>query len=115
MSSGRTRDGSEAEGGWTFFSNHAHVLVCLARNRDARLRDIADMVGITERSVVKIVNELEAAGVVTRSRVGRRNHYEIDLDARLRHPVEADRTVGSLLEMVLDAKTRRVLGLRKRG
>jgi len=114
MSSGRSRDGDEAAAGWTFFSNHTHVLVCLARDPDVRLRDVAEMVGITERSAVKIVSELEAAGVVTRSRVGRRNHYEINFDVQLRHPVEGDRTVGALLEMVLDPKARRAIGLKKR-
>lgn len=107
-------DRSKEGPGWTFMSNHAHVLVCLARDPDVRLRDVAEMVGITERSVVKIVNELEHGGFVTRMRVGRRNHYEIDLDAQLRHPVEATRTVGSLLEMLLDPKSRRAIGLNKR-
>jgi DNA-binding Lrp family transcriptional regulator len=113
MSTGRSHAGDEGAAGWTFLSNHAHVLVCLARDPDIRLRDVADMVGITERSTVKIVSELESAGVVTRTKVGRRNHYEIDFDAQLRHPVEAERTVGSLLEMVLDAKSRKAIGLRK--
>ena len=114
MSLGRSRDEQTAGGGWTFLSNHAHVLVCLARDRDARLRDVAEQVGITERSVVKIVNELEQAGVVSRTRVGRRNHYEIDLEVPMRHPVESDQSVGSLLEMVLDAQSRRAIGLKKR-
>ena len=114
MVQGRSTDGDESATGWTFFSNHTHVLVCLARDPDVRLRDVADLVGITERSVVKIVSELEAAGVVTRTRVGRRNHYEIDFDSQLRHPVERDRTVGSFLEMVLDPKDRRAIGLKKK-
>ena len=111
MSSGRSRDGDEAAAGWTFFSNHTHVLVCLARDPDVRLRDVAEMVGITERSAVKIVSELEAAGVVTRSRVGRRNHYEIDTTVTLRHPLEANRTVGSILEMVLEPDEMARIGL----
>ena len=87
---------------WTFLSNHAHVLVCLARDPDTRLRDVAEQVGITERAVFKIVGELEESGVITRRREGRRNHYEIDGTAKLRHPLESDRRVGSLLQLLVD-------------
>jgi len=87
---------------WTFLSNHGHVLVCLARDPDARLRDVALAVGITERAVQKIVSDLEEAGVVERVRDGRRNRYRLFLERPLRHPIEAHRTVGSLLGMVLD-------------
>jgi predicted ArsR family transcriptional regulator len=86
---------------WTFLTNHAHVLICLARDPDARLRDVAASVGITERAVQKIVADLEAAEVLTRERTGRRNHYEINTSAALRHPVESHRSVGQLLDMVL--------------
>lgn len=86
---------------WTFLSNHAHVLVCLARDPDARLRDVAEHVGITERGVARIVGELEEGGFVTRIREGRRNHYEIALDVPLRHPLEAAQTVGGLLRTLL--------------
>jgi len=94
----------QAEGGrhWTFLSNHGHVLVCLARDPDARLRDVAARVGITERAVQKIVSDLEEAGVVERLRDGRRNHYRVFPDRPLRHPIESHRTVGSLLGMVLN-------------
>ena len=85
---------------WTFLSNHSHVLICLAGNPDLRLRDIAGRVGITERAVQNILHDLEEAGVITRERVGRRNHYEIHHDAPLRHPVERHCTVADLLEMV---------------
>lgn len=85
---------------WTFLSNHAHVLVCLARDPDARLRDIAQAVGVTERAVHRIVTELEEAGVIERMRDGRRNHYEIYPDANLRHPLEETCTVKALLGMV---------------
>jgi DNA-binding IclR family transcriptional regulator len=87
---------------WTFLSNHAHVLVCLAQDPDARLRDVALSVGITERAVQKIVSDLEAAGVVVRERAGRRNSYRLDLDVPLRHALESHRTVGTLLSLVLD-------------
>ncbi|MDD9947162.1 MAG: winged helix-turn-helix domain-containing protein [Myxococcales bacterium] len=102
----------DRRGSWTFLSNHAHVLVCLARDPDARLRDVAELVGITERGVFKIVGELEEAGVVTRVREGRRNHYEIDTTVTLRHPLESDRTVGSLLSMLLAPADAKRLGLR---
>lgn len=87
---------------WTFLSNHAHVLVCLALDPDARLRDVALSVGITERAVQKIVSDLEEAGVIVRERAGRRNSYRLDLDVPLRHALESHRTVGTLLSLVLD-------------
>ena len=94
---------------WTFLSNHAHVLVCLAIDPDSRLRDVATQVGITERAVQKIVSDLEEAGVIVRERTGRRNTYRVNLDVPLRHALEAHKTVGSLLLLVLDrAGLRRV-------
>ena len=87
---------------WTFLSNHAHVLVCLARDPDARLRDVALSVGITERAVQKIVSDLEEAGVIVRERAGRRNSYRLNLDVPLRHALESHKTVGTLLSLVLD-------------
>lgn len=86
--------------GWTFLSNHAHVLLLLAQEPELRLRDIADRVGITERAVQKIIAELESGSVLTRTRDGRRNRYTIHPDRPLRHPVEAHRTVGDLIRMV---------------
>lgn len=94
---------------WTFLSNHAHVLVCLALDPDARLRDVAASVGITERAVQKIVGDLEDAGVILRERSGRRNSYRLDVNVPLRHPLESHRSVGALLSLVLDrASLRRV-------
>jgi DNA-binding transcriptional regulator PaaX len=90
---------------WTFFSNYAHVLVCLGQNPSARLRDVAQQVGITERATQRIIGQLEEAGVLKREREGRRNHYWIDLDQPLRHPLESHKTVGSLLEMVISRST----------
>jgi DNA-binding Lrp family transcriptional regulator len=87
---------------WTFLSNHAHVLVCLAIDPDSRLRDVATAVGITERAVQKIVSDLEEARVIVRERTGRRNSYRLNLDVPLRHPLESHRTVGTLLSLVLD-------------
>jgi len=80
-------------------------LLCLARDPDSRLRDIAASVGITERGVFRVVTELESAGVITRHREGRRNRYEIDTSASLRHHLESERTVGELLTFLVGAST----------
>ena len=90
---------------WTFLSNYAHVLLCLAENPDARLRDVADRVGITERTAFRLIGELEEAGVLERARQGRRNHYVINTDAHLRHAIEEHCTVGELLETILQQHT----------
>jgi len=87
---------------WTFLSNHAHVLVTLARNPSARLRDVATEVGITERAVQTIVSHLEEVGILVKEREGRRNHYLINEEVPLRHRLAAHRTVGDLLNLVLD-------------
>ena len=92
---------SEGARTWTFLSNYAHVLVCLAANPDARVHDIATEVGITERRVTGILNDLAQAGIITVLRTGRRNRYTIDSKARLRHPLETHKTVGDLLNGVL--------------
>ena len=90
----------QANSSWTFLTNHTHVLIALVRNPDSRLREVAVQVGITERMVQKIVNELVRAGVVTRQRIGRANSYEVNLEVRLRHPLEATHTVGDLLDRI---------------
>jgi DNA-binding Lrp family transcriptional regulator len=87
--------------GWTFLTNHGHVLVCLARDPNTRLRDIAAQVGITERAVQRIVGELEEAGYVERTRVGRRNTYVLHDDLPLRHPLEQHRVVATLLDVLV--------------
>lgn len=88
---------------WTFLSNHAHVLVCIAGQPDLRLRDIAALVGITERAVFAIVNDLEGSGYLKRIREGRRNRYELIADGPMRHPLEAHHTVGDLLDAIAKA------------
>lgn len=88
------------ENHWTFLSNHAHVLLCIFRNPDTRLRDIAVDVGITERAVQRIVVELEEAGVLEREKRGRRNHYLVHGEVPLRHPLEDHRTVDDLLRLL---------------
>jgi DNA-binding MarR family transcriptional regulator len=86
---------------WTFLTNHTHVLILLAQEPDLRLRDVAIRVGITERAVQRIVAELEAAGALVRERDGRRNHYEVNRDLPLRHPVESHRKIADLLKLGL--------------
>jgi predicted transcriptional regulator len=85
---------------WTFLTNHAHVLVCIAADPDARGRDIAEGVGISERAVHAIISDLVDAGYLIRERSGRRNHYTINPDGPLRHPLEDQHTVGELLAML---------------
>lgn len=89
--------------GWTFLTNHAHVLLAIAREPTARLRDVAASVGITERAAQAIVADLEAAGYLRRERVGRRNEYTINTAGRFRHPTEADHRVGDLIALFADS------------
>lgn len=86
-----------AAGEWTFLTNHAHVLLCIARDPDIRLRDIAVRVGITERAAQKIVHDLADDSYVAVSRVGRRNQYRLLPGGRFRHPLEDEREVAELL------------------
>lgn len=85
---------------WTFFTNHAHVLVAISRDPGLRQRDIAQLVGVTEGAVQRILLELERDGYVTRERIGRRNRYHVDRDRSLRHPLEGHRTVADVLAAV---------------
>jgi len=98
-------EGEAIMGEWTLFSNHGHVLVCLANNNQARLRDVAGEVGITERAVQNILRELQASGLVQVSKHGRCNHYQINTRKSLRHPLEAHCTVGKLLQMLKSETT----------
>ena len=85
---------------WRFVTNHAHVLACIAADPTARLRDIAATVGITERTAGQIVSELEQAGYVTKTRVGRRNSYEVHGELPLRHPQHRHHTAGELIRVL---------------
>jgi len=85
---------------WTFLSNHAHVLVCLSRDPDTLLRNVAAQVGVTERAVQSIVGDLERGGVLARVRIGRRNRYVLHPRQPLRHPLESHRTIGELLALL---------------
>ena len=86
---------------WDFLTNHAHVLVCVARDPGIRLRDIATAVGITERAAHRIVSELVDEGYVVRERQGRRNRYQVKTKLPLRHPLAEELEVGDLLEVLV--------------
>jgi len=86
---------------WTFLSNHAHVLVLLAREPDALLREVAREVGITERAVQMIVHDLVEEGYLEKTRVGRRNRYRVNGQARLRHPLESHVRIGDLITLAI--------------
>lgn len=88
------------EGRWTFLTNHSHVLIILHRDPSTVLREVAAKVGITERAVQRIIADLQVEGFIEREKAGRRNHYRILADQPLRHPIEAHRTIGDLLQLV---------------
>jgi predicted transcriptional regulator len=90
---------------WTFLTNHAQVLLCLADAPDIRLRDVAHHVGITERATQRIVAELVEAGYVKRARVGRRNHYTIDREHAMRHTAQIGHEIGALLTALSTSPT----------
>jgi DNA-binding IclR family transcriptional regulator len=93
----KSSDGNHA---WRFVTNHAHVLETIATDPTTRLRDIAAVVGITERTAAQIVGDLEAAGYLTKTRDGRRNRYEVHHELPLRHPQHRHRTVGELIRFL---------------
>jgi len=92
---------------WTFLTNHTHVLVCIARDPSVRLRDVAAVVGVTERAVQRIVAELEEGGYLIRERAGRRNRYTVRGALPLRHPIERHCQVSALLSLLGTAKAAR--------
>jgi DNA-binding IclR family transcriptional regulator len=83
---------------WTFLTNHAQVLLCLAATPEIRLRDVAERVGITERATQRILADLVEAGYVKAERVGRRNRYTVDRQHAMRHDAQIGYEVGALLE-----------------
>lgn len=84
---------------WTFLSNHAHVLLLLAREPEILLKDVSNLVGITERAVQKIVADLVEGGFLKKEKCGRRNRYNINIKKPLRHPLEAHKPIGELLKI----------------
>ena len=85
---------------WTFLTNHTHVLVVLSRDPMARIRDIADEVGITQRAVQRILAELVADDVLRITKHGRRNEYRINKKIRFRHPLESGKKLDDLLKLI---------------
>ena len=98
-------DPNQSGGAWTLLTGHGHVLVEIARNPEARIRDISPVVGLTERSVQAIVADLEAAGYLTRTRTGRRVAYTINRDNLFRHSAPEGLRVGPLLDVLASTGT----------
>jgi len=91
-------DQDQVQGSWTLLTAHGRALVAIAQDPDARMRDLAEIVGVTERTVQAIVADLEAAGYVAHTRVGRRNSYTVHLDRPFRHPAQDGHQIGPLLD-----------------
>lgn len=90
---------------WTFLTNHSHVLYCLSEDSELVLREIADRVGITERSVQRIVRELEQEGFLEKERVGRRNRYRLILKRELRHELEKHTKIEDIIKVLRGSQT----------
>ena len=101
----RAEPRSGARHSWDFLTNHAHVLLCVARDPNIRLRDLAAAIGITERAAHRILSELVDEGYVLREKEGRRNRYEVMPSQRLRHPLVDERQVGDLLKVLVRAES----------
>ncbi|MHB8635198.1 MAG: helix-turn-helix transcriptional regulator [Fimbriimonadaceae bacterium] len=104
MAKQRVRSNNSRQRGWTYLTNHALVLLCLAGDPYIRLLDIAERVGITDRAVQKILADLESDGAIERTKEGRCNRYTVNAGHALRHPLEAGRTVGQLLSDVASGR-----------
>jgi len=94
---------------WGFLTNHAHVLLCIARDPDSRARDLAEHVGITERAAQRILADLITDGYISRTKVGRRNHYKINPRGHLRHPVFRDLSIEPLIEILATSEEKKGL------
>ncbi len=90
-------------GAWTLLTGHGHVLVEIARNPEARIRDIAAAAGITERTAQAIVTDLEATGYIARARIGRRTRYTVNRNCLFRHPAQEGHRVGPFLDLLATA------------
>jgi len=96
------KSAEERGSGWTLLTGHGHVLVAIAANPDARIRDISSVAGLTERTVQAIVADLEAAGYLTRTRTGRRTRYTVNPDSQFRHSAQKGLRVGPLLALLTE-------------
>ena len=90
---------SKSQASWTFLSNHGHILVHINRNPDSKVKEIAEAVGITERSALSILSDLETGGYVSIERIGRRNTYRVNPHKNFRHPNEAKKPIGALMKI----------------
>jgi DNA-binding transcriptional ArsR family regulator len=93
--------------GWTFLTNHSQVLLCVARNKQSTAREIASVVGITERAVQRILDDLEEAGYITRFREGRKNYYTIHPEQPMRHPAQQGHIIRELLDLLISPEDSR--------
>jgi DNA-binding IclR family transcriptional regulator len=93
-------DDVRAQGSWTMLTAHGRALVAIVQDPDARMRDLAEVIGVTERTAQAIVADLEAAGYVTHTRVGRRNRYRVDFNQPFRHSAQDGHLVGPFLQML---------------
>jgi hypothetical protein len=103
MRTGYMSDSDEGGGRWALLTGHGHVLVEIARNPDARIRDLSAAADLTERTVQAIVADLEAAGYITRTRAGRRTRYTVNHDSQFRHPAQEGLRVGPFLAVLAAA------------
>jgi predicted ArsR family transcriptional regulator len=103
MSNGNPLGREDGERRWHFLSNHAQVILCIAREPDIRLRDVAQAVGVTERAVQRIVADLVASGHLQSERIGRRNRYVVNRRVVMRHPAQSNHEVGELLDLLADS------------
>ena len=99
------KDGTSQRATWFVLTNHGNVLLCIARQPKIRISEIADNVGIGERAAQKIVADLISEGFLIRTKEGRRNRYEVNRNAHLRHPLFADLEIGPLLDVLRDGHT----------
>ncbi|NUR31487.1 MAG: MarR family transcriptional regulator [Catenulispora sp.] len=91
---------SDRRSAWTLLTSHGHVLVEIARDPEARIRDLSAAAGLTERATAAIIGDLEAAGYVTRTKVGRRNRYQVNVDNPFRHEAQRDLKIGPFLDFL---------------
>jgi len=85
---------------WAFLSHHGHVLLAISEDPDIAIDQLATVVGVTTRSIVNILRDLEEGGYVRKEKVGRKNHYELSLESQLRHQTSSNRTVGELVTAI---------------
>jgi DNA-binding MarR family transcriptional regulator len=94
-------DDAKHESNWTFLSNHSHVLIALSKNPGMVLREVALLVGITERAVQKIISDLERDEFISKKKIGRQNIYKISQDKKLRHHLESHKSIGDLIQLII--------------